>query len=489
MTQQVRTGYRNHRKATWGLAIVMVIAIAAVVIPIASGAADKTYTMLFPASGAVTPTPPTTGNSATGQTLCTDNSYTSVRVQITNTAKSASLGSADVTFPMNVTLAGTPSFVSGAPTEATIARAGNVVSIRQLSLAKSGVVTISVALNTPSAAAEPQQITAVVKQSNDFNDSGQNPEANVFAVPATFPTLAIRICTATISGRVYHDRDESGAFAVGPGSATSDVPKEGWTVTLQRKTDATTYTTVDSDQSDANGNYSVTGFVGDDHRLCVAASSDDSGRPWGIRALAGSTLVAGCAPITSSSGTASQGLGVSALGSAGASGQDFAVVPITASDIGAGNTATSGDYVVLAAGNTSKDPRRYVQETWTDSDGRTFFTFAPINPCTSNCGGKIYLLESLTGSIKQTLLAGGQVPLKYDDTAPFQTFVDMPYCLQDPRPSSGNTLLETDVLPTGATSCIVEGHQEVSGDGTVDNALVDFAFVVYTSFDGSRGVG
>jgi len=42
MTQQVRTGYRAHRKAAWGLALLVVAAIAAVTIPLASGAPTKT---------------------------------------------------------------------------------------------------------------------------------------------------------------------------------------------------------------------------------------------------------------------------------------------------------------------------------------------------------------------------------------------------------------------------------------------------------------
>jgi hypothetical protein len=42
MTEQVRTGYRKHRKAAWGLALVVVAAIAAVTIPLASGAPSKT---------------------------------------------------------------------------------------------------------------------------------------------------------------------------------------------------------------------------------------------------------------------------------------------------------------------------------------------------------------------------------------------------------------------------------------------------------------
>jgi hypothetical protein len=42
MTQQVRTSYRKHRKAAWGLALLVVAAIATVTIPLASGAPSKT---------------------------------------------------------------------------------------------------------------------------------------------------------------------------------------------------------------------------------------------------------------------------------------------------------------------------------------------------------------------------------------------------------------------------------------------------------------
>jgi hypothetical protein len=48
MTQQVRTGYRNHRKAAWGLALLLVAAIAAVTIPLASGATSKTLQFVTP---------------------------------------------------------------------------------------------------------------------------------------------------------------------------------------------------------------------------------------------------------------------------------------------------------------------------------------------------------------------------------------------------------------------------------------------------------
>jgi len=484
MTDHVRKNYRNHRKATWGFVIALMVAIAAVVIPIASGASDKTYTMLFPSTGAVTPTPPVSGNT-TSQTLCTGSTYT-VKVGVTNTAKSSRLGSADVTFPANVTLSGA-SLPAGSPSAWQISRSGNVVSLRQLSLPKNGAVTIVAALGTGGTATPAQAIIARVKQSNDFSDAGSNPDANAFDNP-TFPTIGLQACTATITGRVYHDRDQSGAFGVNPSSPTSDIAKQGWTVTLQRKTGATAYTNVDSDSSDANGMYSVEGPSGSDFRLCVTAPNPpDSSSSWGVRAVPGVTLVAGCVPITATS-DASKGLSVLNLSNAGATGQDFAVVPITTPNFGPGDSSTDGSYVVTAAGNGGKDPQHYVQETWTDN-GHPYFVFAPINACTG-CSGKLYLLEQMSGSLNQSELGPThQVVLVYDDTEPFQTFTPMPYCLQDPRVNSTPpiTLLETGVLPSGATSCIVEGHQAAAGDGTVANASVDFEFIVYTSYDGSRG--
>jgi hypothetical protein len=479
MTQHVRTGYRKHRRAAWGLAIAVAVAAAAVVIPIASGAADKTYEMTYPLPGAVTPAPPVAGTTG-AQTLCTDSPYSAVKVQIKNTAKTVTLGSANITFPGNVTLS-SASYGPGAPTAATISRSGNVVTLRQLSLAKNANVTVSVALTTGSTAGS-AQITAVVKQSNDFNDN--NGDANTFSNP-TFPSLALQTCTATITGRVYHDRDQSGAFAVNASSPTSDIAKQGWTVTLQRQTGPSTYVNVDSDTSDANGLYSVQGPAGSNYRVCVAApNAPDSGTAWAVRSVSGVTLVSGCGLITASS-PASKGLGVTSLPTSGATGQDFAVVPVTVFDFDAGDTAGSGNYIVTAGGDSTKDPQHYTQETWT-SNGLPYFTFAPINACTG-CG-QIYLLEHLQGTVKQDDLGPTkQVVLVYDDTEPFTTFQPMPYCLQDPRGASPTDLLTSNVLPSGATSCIVEGHQTVDGDGSAANAAVDFEFFVYTSYDGSRG--
>lgn len=61
MTQQVYTGYRNHRKAAWGLALLLVAAIATVAIPLASGAPTKTLRFVVqPTSLLQSSTPATT---------------------------------------------------------------------------------------------------------------------------------------------------------------------------------------------------------------------------------------------------------------------------------------------------------------------------------------------------------------------------------------------------------------------------------------------
>ena len=485
MTQHVRAGYRNHRKATWALALVLIGVIAAVVIPIASGAADKTYTMQFPTSGAVTPTPPTTGSSTSQQNLCSNSSYTSVKVEISNTAKSVSLGSSDVTFPNNVTVTGVSGTVTGAAGATTAIGGANDVLIQSLSLPTGSKATFSVSLTT-GAVGGPSALSAVTKQSNNFNDSGQNPNTNTFSQPNSFPKLNVQDCTATISGKVYLDRNTSGGFNTS-GSPSSDVPKAGWTATLFKKTGTSTYTQVGTDTTDSNGDYSFQAQIANDYRVCASAptgNNSDNNTAWGLLQPTGNS---DCGPLSSGSGSTSAGWNFS-LSASGATGKDFGVVPVI-SGFGKDDTATTsdGDYSVTAGSSTTKPDDLYVQQDWTDA-GRAYFSFSPLTPCTTNCG-QIYLLETLTGTVDQSALSGTQARLFYDDSAPYDTFVEMPYCVNDPRPADwgtgGTGIITTDILPSGTKSCIVTGHQEIVGGAT---PKVDFTYLVYTTFDGGRGV-
>ncbi len=188
-------------------------------------------------------------------------------------------------------------------------------------------------------------------------------------------------------------------------------------------------------------------------------------------------------------GSSLDGVGISSLTTTNATGEDFALVPVTVFDFQGGQTTGTGtNYVVTAGGDSTKLAAHYTKETFTDANGRPYFIFAPINACTG-CG-QIYLLEHLQGSIAQSALgADKQIKLVYDDTEPFTNFQPMPYCLQDPRVSSDTDLLTANVLPADQTSCIVEGHQTVRGDNSPADAMVDFEYFVYSSYDGGRGMG
>jgi hypothetical protein len=459
MTEQVRTTYRSHRKATWAMVLGLAVLVTAVVIPFASGAADKTFTLSI--------APACTGASTT--------------VTLRNTAQSQTLGSIQIYFPAGSIGTPPPSGWTRTPNATSQFFTGtrDILSRDNLNLAKGATTTVVVPLtaNAPSG-----EVSAVGKQANKFNDSGGG--ANLFERnPSQTSWPRLESC-ARIEGRVYHDRDQSGAFAVNASSPTSDVKKPGWIVTL---TDLATLS-VASDTSDADGRYDFTAAVGRNYRLCVRApNAPDNGIPWSVRQIDPPVaLVAGCSLITPSS-PASSGISVAPLTAAGKTGQDFAVVPVTVLDFEGGDTAGPTNYVVTAGGDSTKVAQHYTQETFT-SNGRPFFIFAPINACTG-CG-QIYLLEELKGSMAQSALGPTkQISLVYDDTEPFTNFQPMPYCLQDPRGSSNTDLLTSGVLPNGETSCIVEGNQTVRGNGTPAGAFVDFEFFVYSSYDGSRGMG
>ena len=67
-------------------------------------------------------------------------------------------------------------------------------------------------------------ITAVVKQSNKFNDSSGG--ANLFSIEGAFPTLKHRAPASPSPGRVYQDRNLDNVYTTGTGAFDdSDLPK------------------------------------------------------------------------------------------------------------------------------------------------------------------------------------------------------------------------------------------------------------------------
>ena len=171
MTQQVRTSYRHHRKATWALALAVVAAIATVVIPFASGAAPKYYIL--------TASPEAICFTGAGQTQ-------QFTLQLFNDSRNNTLGSAEITAPSFITL--TPGTLGGdAPVGSSLV--GQVIKLRNLPLPTQGssvTVTVSATIN----AASPGTWTSVAKQSNNFSDAGPG---NLFTSRGD-PPLTVSAC-------------------------------------------------------------------------------------------------------------------------------------------------------------------------------------------------------------------------------------------------------------------------------------------------------
>ncbi len=475
MTQRLRNSHRNHRKATWGLAAALIVAITAVVIPIASGAGEKYYTLsVSPSSVCSSPT----------------NGGASTVLALKNTSTPQSFGSAEVYFPPNTVFQVTsPATLRSNTTSPSSGGTKDIIAFGGLNVRPGSSVQVTVKFKAN--AQFSAQVNAVVKQSNQFNDN--TGDANLFALdPAqgTFPTMRVVLPCVTVAGRVYHDRNVDFAYTTGTGAFDdSDVPK-AWTVKLFAKDvgaasyPSTAFKTLTSSSSD--GTYTFTDVpTGNDYKVCVAAAGPDSAGLWGLQSPTGN---AQCGALSTASGAppTSSGNLLPNL-SAAASGQDFQAVPITGL-FGAGDTSTKGGYTVVAGANPgSKPDQSYVHDTWVDSDGRTNFRFSPITACgpPQDCSKKIYLLETLTSDITLEKLAGRQASVLYDDVAPFldSELEPMPYCNVDPR-QPGGVLAETGVLPGTDTSCIVSGNQTVVTGGNVH-----VQYLVYTAFDGGRQVG
>jgi hypothetical protein len=332
-------------------------------------------------------------------------------------------------------------------------------------------------------------VTAVLKQANNFNDSGGG--ANLFTVQGGFPTLRVVQCV-TVSGRVFQDRNLDFGYVTGDGVFDNhDLPKEDWTVQLFTKAvGATSYTSPPRTATTGDeGVYEFTGVATlADYKICVVASDDDDDSKWGLQSPSGNAECGKISTVNNAPATSAGKLLPNLAGPASSVATDFQVVPVVG-PFGQSDSETVGGYTVTAASNPGQKPAQfYVQDTWVDDEGGTVYRFSPILPCTQNCSQSIYLLEELTADLDLDDLAGQQAELRYDDDPPFlnEDLDPMPYCLIDPtagQPAGG--LAEAGVLPGAATSCIVSGTQTV----TAATGNVHVVYQVYTSYDGGRRIG
>lgn len=489
MTQQIGRAYRKNRRLSW-LVVAAVIAIAAVAIPIASGGPDKYYTLGFPSSPT---TPAAKASSPSAVTLCSGTSYTRVELTLSNVAKTQSLGSADVVFPGLVTVTpGYAAFTGGnAASTKTISSSGNTVSLRYLSLPKGKSVTFSVRLTAGTVSGTqpvlgPSGITAVVKQANDFNDTGG--DANLFTLQtgASLPTLKVENCVTTIDGRVFLDKNLNGIYDfTAPVDSSDDVVLDGWSVSLYGPSGQVGA----PDTTGSDGTYHFGNVpTGQDYTVCVDAPSGT----WK------QTKPTGNAACSSSHGTTA-GIPITNLQSAQTSpAMDFAsvatVVPSCESTF-SGTTLSGGTAKYVAklhspgpGGATCKSGELVMYTYKSGSD-----LFATLHPTSGS--GTFKVVEHIHWEGLDVGNTQNPVTLTYDDTAPYDGADKrtMLLCKKDPRPNAVDfpfdlpageltATFDATVLPSGETSCMI---QSTDSAGTAENARTYDAWI-YSNIDGSR---
>jgi hypothetical protein len=187
MTEQVRRGYRSHRRATWGVVLGLVALAAAVVIPMASGAPTKYYTL-----------------DASPASTCTSPTRQTFTLTLRNETRNQNLGSANIKAPSYAQLVGTKdggvATLTGTTGTITVnepdsfSSTPNTIRLRNLVLPTSGK-TATITVEADVSAGSGQAWTSIAKQANDFSDSGPG---NLFALKpgAVDPPLTVDECAA-----------------------------------------------------------------------------------------------------------------------------------------------------------------------------------------------------------------------------------------------------------------------------------------------------
>lgn len=483
MTQQVRTSYRRHRKATWIVAIALVALAAAILIPIASGAADKTYTLS--AIPATTSNP--TATPIDPAALCTGDGGT-VTLYLTNTAKSASLGSTLVSIPTYVTaVTASVSTTGKAADEKSTAFtdqsgsawvSGDPVLVQNMSLPKWGYLKL--VLTVPKTAVT-AQVGAVVKQSNNFNDTSGT--ANLFSDPP-FPTITVSSCTVTISGTLYFDTN-------GDGSVTGDSPiTTKHIVTLTGDASGT----IDTSTSNPVGSYTFTVPKNGSYKVCVTSSPTGE-----VQTMPTESDPSKNVCTSTVDGYAYSGITVNQTANFAFAGGLTASCGSTLSSsvVSQDTSATVKAKITTYDSSCKADNQQYVFTTYSDTTSRTA-KLAPVVSASSGCKDNLstgkgceIVAEVITWSL--TGAAPDTKTLSYDDTAQGGYSGPMQFCQKDPfnRTAadgvtlySGTGYMPADILPANQSTCLARTTQGKFYDSSTKTWVTQRIDEVYSAFDG-----
>lgn len=483
MTQQVRKGYRNHRKGTWAAVLVVLAAAALAVVLPALGAADGTPlppqsankvipTLVNVGGSNFSCTAPMNGNgpSVVGPAGMSPfkvsnppNSATPVVYNSTNTAGTATPLPAGITF----TLTGVNGSGKG----------------KYFSFSVSGARVFHIGINGGSDTAWYDYV--------GYTDNAGHPYANgvdgdgslhaTEKTPGDGSTLYVASYTTfcykpvvKIEGNVYNDIDGNGSKNGSDGAFST-----ARTVTLDNGASTTTGT---------GGNYTFYVATGGTYKVCVTQdlSTEAETQPSGNTAPVGKSLchaspdVAGY-QLTPTDNVQNINFGLTAGLTGGC-------------NVTQTSSATGGaTYSINMPGSGCKlNGQQLAFTSWTDSGSHYASlhpTSAGLPACVVSSGANCtVVLEQLIWN-----LDAGSTPkaLKYDDTLPYgPTYEDMPYCKKDPMAGS---FTPADVLPQRAdssyhTSCLYSSTQTVKSKIVSESTswYVERIDKVYSAQDGSR---
>jgi len=207
MTQQVRTGYRNHRKAAWGLALLVVAAIAAVSIPLASGAPTQTLKFVTQPAGLLESS---TGQSTTLAVAVFSNGPNPVNSNPPPTPILSATGAGGIG---NFVVTSGPTYNSGTKSWSW--------AVKPTSTATSGTYNFVVTLGTLTATSTPVRVVQFVcpagggascNGTSNFGNAGQGKLniANTLATPVLLdfspadPAAAPAGCSNTTPGTTWN---------------------------------------------------------------------------------------------------------------------------------------------------------------------------------------------------------------------------------------------------------------------------------------------
>ncbi len=465
MTKQIERAYRRNRRTSW-LLVAAVVVIAAIAIPLASGAPEKNYTLGFD-----------TATQVLTKSVCSGTT-TTVDVYLKNIAKSASLGSAQVTVPAGLTIKAITKNGTALPASSVSGLDSANVTMNDLGLAKNEYVTLTVTASNSASG----PISAIVKQANNFNDSGGG--ANLFSDPTDPTTLTVAVC-ATIKGQIWNDSNEDGNKDSFENTLR---PTNGFSVALYREEGAS-YVSTGIPPTYDGGTYSGYTFsnvpTGPTYVVCEAATTGT----W--KQTTGATQSACGTPLT---------MGFSFALNGNVTGKNFGnakTVTINCENTSSLSPApivtTETRYTVKVSGNTCKNGV-FVLEAYAPDATLRVANFHPVG----DPAGAIYLIEKMEWNFGGTAQPGEVTPtdrsLKYDDDPNADPGLEpMPYCLKDPRANASGVVADpwslvttTDVLPGGATSCLMTTTERAGGIPVTDPPQFRREDWIFSSVDGYR---